>query len=350
MQRVLNSGWDFVGLRGSYATDLPKYDQLQVVPHLAQVAPILHQILTDYHAITKNLIANLGLRIQALQHVQAELAELSWPEALLTWKTWLLTRAANKASYLEALLQIEGAGYFEDEALRRWHAEGLKDWNQSWLPLQITENLFAAPDHKVYWGNYFHKTLDPCHRYLPQCYCIWDKQRASQANYPHFLLWLEDFSGIEFEPWFVFFDEAEQRQLLCHVRDDLLCQASGRALNCAERTHFLFVFGLDEQLYLAREHPQLCHASFTRSRPVLASGLLQARAGRITHLKFASGHYISSFEHWWQCLELLSKLGYRWREDVRLTIFQAARFKSFKVGAGVLAHKQRLKTLLGEAF
>lgn len=177
----------------------------------------------------------------------------------------------------------------------------------------------------------------------------WQKLQVSQPKLPPYLLWLEDYSNFGHEHWVRYFSPEEQAACQIQVKDGLLLNLRGRALSCPERQHFLFVIATDLKLYAQRAEPKICHASFTRGKPVLASGVFQAREGRLTHLKFESGHYISGPEHWWQAIQIFQEKELNFGEKLRITVFDRYRYISTNVAAASLQSYNRFLTAIGLA-
>lgn len=343
--------WDFVGLKTPAWVDVPAFAEIQAGPFLGKWAEALAARLRAYHRLPKNEEASLAERQSCLENMYDWLeGEAQCPsqevaakqEALLSW---LRELAKGKARFLSCLAQIFAGGWHEDEQLFTY-LEGQEELAAGpWKPLFLTRERFLFPERDIFWGNYAMECLDPCHRQLPQLFKVWESLPQPK---PHYLLWLEEFSTHRHEHWVRYLHSHEADELACHFQGELLVNSRGRPLSCAERQHFLFVIDLEQRLLVQRAESQFCHASFTRGRPVLASGVLQARAGQLQHLKFESGHYLSGPEQWWQAICLLKALG--WEQpsgSVRVTVFDQIRFISRPLGRAAFSDAGQFLRELG---
>ncbi len=324
--------WDFVGLRERDWVELPTFDEIQASPYFGTFKERLKADLDAYHKLDKTSVSELIPRRKILEDIFSYWKAAHWPDGLDRWARWLSGRLQNKARHLAALEHLLREHWPHPEMLKSWHCAESSDLG---TPLVLTQKLYVCPERGSYWGDYWLQSLDPCHRYLPELQRQWRMLPEPKPPYP---LWLEHFSYTEAAPFFYYFNETEKAQTRLRIIDGKLCQQSGRPLHCSERQHYLFVIDLDGSFYAAREAAHLCHASFTRGRAVLGSGILQAREGTLVHLKFESGHYLSALDEWQQALRLLAKAGIHWPEGTRLTVFDRYRYISRRVGPEILTH------------
>ena len=334
------SSWNFVGLNYPAWVDPPRFEELQAGPYLPSR---LKGALENYHQVPSSSRVHLLERMQTLARLREVLDELSLAPQLQPLQIWLSRLAQGKAEFLGCLQQILEENWHEPARLAAYldDRSGLLD--QARLSLHLTRERYLFPERSVYWGNYAMECLDPCHRQLPDMYRVW-QEGAQDTPY---LLWLERYSSFQHERWVRYLSPAEQAGYEVKVVEGQVCKLSGRPLSCPERQHFLFVIDRDEKLYAARAEPQLCHASFTRGQAVLASGILQARQGTLTHLKFESGHYLSDPAAWWQAIELLEKQGLTWTQPLRITVYDRFRYISTKVQPTALGSQAALLAALG---
>lgn len=318
--------WDFVGLGTPAWVDLPAFGEIQAGPCFGSLASALAGRLEEYHSIPKTELYWLVDRVGALLSLENWLLQQEFEPALLDWLHWLAKLARDKARYLECLWRIFAEGWDQEEQLKAYLEDPPYPLEKPFRLLRLTQDRFLFPDRSVFWGNYAMECLDPCHRQLPQFYKVWEQLPRPK---PPYLLWLETFSTYRHEQWVRYLTAEGASEKLCCFAEGRLLQRRGRPLSCAERQHFLFVIDCEKRLLVARADPQLCHASFTRGKPVLASGVLQAREGQLTHLKFESGHYLSGPEDWWQAIELFQEMGWEAsRNRLRITVFDRMRYLS----------------------
>ena len=337
--------WDFVGLRERQWVEIPRFEELQCGSWWGEWTFPLQKALDTYHQTPKTVASELTARRQQLEALTLSWEKLSWPDGLDRWALWLLKRFRGKAAFLSALEQIFKEGWHESAALSSYHRPAPS--SEAVRSLSLTQHRYVCPERGSFWGDYWMQTLDPCHRYLPDLHRHWEDMSRTGTQLPPYLLWLEQYSGTEAAPFFYYFSDAEQGASRILVQDGQLCQVSGRPLHCSERQHYLFVIDLDRQIYAQREAPHLCHASFTRGRPVLASGVFQVREGRLFHLKFESGHYLSGLDDWKQALQLFHEAGVRWPEGARLTLHDRYRFISRRISHDIFASSEQLSTYMG---
>lgn len=333
--------WDFVGLGYPAWVDVPDFSEIQAAPSMGEAGRGLDEQLKSYHALSKVHLDTLLPR-----QVQLDaLAEYCHREAIDTplafcW-TWLAQLAEGKAAYLGCLQRIFSQGWHRPEQLLAYLSESR---SSRWRTLSLTQERYLFPERSVYWGNFAMEALDPCHRQLPDLFKVW-REEASETPY---LLWLEKFARCTHERWVRYFSVLEQEEKRVSCDQGRLVTVRGRPLNCPERQHYLFVIDEDENLLAARAEAHLCHASFTRGRPVIAAGILQAREGRLVHLKFESGHYLSGPENWWQAFEFFEGMELDVSEPLRVTVFDRFRYVSRKIDRSRIKNLADLKrNLLG---
>ena len=334
------SVWDFVGLNETAWVDVPRIEELQAAPFLPDS---LHASLRAYRDLPCTSAPHLTERQIALGALVEQLDQLDLSSHLRPLQNWLMQLARRKSKYLECLSQIFKENWHQSERLDGYlnDRSDLKD--QHLLSLHLTRDRYHFPERSVFWGNYAMECLDPCHRQLPEMVRVWHDEN-SQVPY---LLWLEKFSGHQHDRWVRYLTLAEQSELEIKCIDHRLCKLSGRPLSCPERQHFIFIIDLQGRLFATRADPHLSHASFTRGRAVLASGIFQANQGNLTHLKFESGHYLSALPHWWQAIQLFEQLGVTWKEGLRVTVFDRFRYISTKISPVAMASRVSFQAALG---
>gem|GEM_PF-6475623 len=333
--------WDFVGFHEPAWVDLPSFTEIQAGPYLPQG---LLSSWDSYHRLPKSDASHLLERSQRLGEIADQLAGHPLEGPLQDWMLWLERMARLKAGYLNALLRLETEGWFEETRMEAYLCDLSRLCDRGRKPLYLTRDRYLLPDRAVFWGDFWMECLDPCHRQEAYLHKVWQQRRA---ELPPYLLWLEDFSTVAHERWVRYLTPAAQGEAILQIDEGLLRNMRGRALNCAERQHFLFVIDLDGEIYVHRYEPWLCHASFTRGQAVLGAGILQAREGLLTHLKFESGHYLSGPEHWWQTIEILMTRGLHWGERTRVTVFDRFRYISTLVPTRALASRSGFFSSLG---
>ncbi len=334
--------WDFVGPPDTAWVDLPAASEIQALPYLA--APLREELtvrLKDYHRLPKSVSAYLSDRSEKLAGIRDFLRMQELEISLMDCLLWLARLAEAKAIYLASLRQIFSEAWDQPEQIQSYLNLAAPS---PWQALTLTRERYLFPERGVFWGNYTMECLDPSHRQLPGFYKVWEG--LPNPDKPHYLLWLEDFSSFKHEHWVRYLSRDEADELLCRSEGGLLVKASGRPLSCPERQHFLFVIDLEKKLFVSRAEPHLCHASYTRGQPVLAAGVLQAREGRVTHLKFESGHYLSGPREWWQAITLLHETGIN-LDNLRITIFDRYRYQSRIVARGALLKAESFFGALG---
>lgn len=335
----LTPGWDFVGPGVPAWLDVPYYDELQAGPSFLAAGIALAPVLDSYHRIPKTSINDLQERCDKLSDLAHWLTGLPVEPSLQSWRDWLRDVAHNKAAHIGCLNQVLQEGWHRAEKLAHFHTDVTGLSSTRWQPLILTQHRYFCPVRGHHWGDYWVQSLDPSHRHLPHRHREWQDREADPDSLPY-VLWLEQHASVLHPHWVRYFSREEQAAARILCRDGLLAKERGRLLSCADKQHFLFVVGLDQQLYAVRNAPQLCHASFTRGQPVLASGVFQAREGRLTHLKFESGHYISGADDWWQAIQLLRERGVAWQGEVRVTVWDRHAFVSRKLNEAALASRE----------
>jgi hypothetical protein len=337
----VTSSWDFVGFQNPAWVDLPLWSEIQAAPYLPKE---LASFWAAYHRLPKSQATYLLERQQHLGEIAKRLNAESVEGPLHTWVLWLERLASSKSHYLAALQQLLQEGWYEEARLATYLRDFSRLIDPELKPLYLTQDRYLLPDRSVFWGDFWMECLDPCHRQEAYLHKVWQQQKEER---PPYLLWLEEFSSSGHERWVRYLTAEAQAETKIQIIEGLLHNARGRALNCAERQHFLFVIDLDQEIYVQRYEPWLCHASFTRGQAVLGAGILQARDGQLTHLKFESGHYLSGPEHWWQAIEVLLRRGLVWGERTRVTVFDRYRYISTHVAPRAVTGRASFFSSLG---
>ena len=340
--------WDFVGPGGTAWVDPPLFDELQAAPYLGAIGTTLRDHLDAYHRVPKTSQTDLPERVERLAALAAWLQAPSCDSRLLPLVQGIGTLAAAKAEHLSALVRIYAECWHEEARLSAYHRDTSGCTDHRFSPIVLTNRRYFWPEYGTYWGDYWMETLDPCHRHLPHMHLLWQRlQRTVPGGLPHYLLWLEENHAIAHPSWMRFLSSAEQQEKRILVDQGRLTNLRGRPLHCTDSQHFFFVVDLAGTLFATRTDPHLCHSSFTRGGPVLASGGLQAREGRLIHLKFESGHYLASPAEWWQALQILLEAGIYLDEGLRVTVFDRYRYVSRVIQSEALTSRSSFLRSLG---
>ena len=329
MTSITGQTWPEAGLHGAVWVDPPRFEELQAAPFFGALGGELKDRLSAYHLIPKDSIPDLAQRAARLSGLAAWLSNSPCDKRLEAWIRTIEVLSAAKALHLQALDRIFQERRQEREYLHAYHhaTDGWEDTR--FRPIVLTERRYFWPEYGTYLGDYWMETLDPCHRHLPHMHAFWERLAAKGYPLPHYLLWLEENHTIAHKAWMRFLSPEEQKERRILIDSEgHLTNARGRPLDCTDSQHFFFVIDLAKTLFAARAEPHLCHSSFTRGGPVLASGALQARAGRLTHIKFESGHYLAGPAEWWQALQIFLEAGVHFGDGVRITVFDKFRYIS----------------------
>ena len=339
--------WNFVGLKDPSWIDPPRFDEMQAAPYFGPIRSELKERLDGYHSIPKNCREGLDERSEKLAELAGWLACCQFDKRLLGWMNCVKELAASKTQHLQALSQIYCENWHEDQRLHDYH-HALEGWqDRRFRPIVLTKRRYFWPEYGTHWGDYWMETLDPAHRHLPHMHAWWERLLASGQKLPHYLLWLEENHAVAHKSWMRYFSPEEQQETRILFNQGHLTNLRGRPLNCTDSQHFFFVIDLNKTLFACRAQPHICHSSFTRGGPVLASGGLQARDGKLTHIKFESGHYIAGPAEWWQALQIFLESGITWGDGVRITVYDRFRYISRVLSVDSTVTKDALLLGLG---
>lgn len=316
-------------------TDLPKDDLREIFYEYDPKLDKLNDILNQYHQIAKKDWHLIQKRIDMLEYISSYCYKISFSldkkylkEATLK----LSTIAKMKASYLKELKDLKSYKLKELKKL-------VFDKNlipKPYLPLILNNKKKYNFKTEEVWGEYFIEAVDPCHRRLLNSYYdVWlNKCRSCELH--DFFLWLEEQNVSVFFPSIRLFDTHELEKSKIYIKNGLLYDNNGKLINSKidlvlgkpERigptfeTEHIFIINDKEEIYLTYSNKEVGHTSLSHYKPLIASGKLYIRNGKIEEIAFDSGHYLPNEVHDVQTIKFFEEKGIKFNPKTILKFFK----------------------------
>lgn len=288
--------------------DLPK-DALEKIGNLSTPAPLINQLIQQYHSVKKTDPSTIAIRISYLKEIANLLSKHIETESNLIAKKFLTNvcrTAEEKSRYLEALNDIR-IKFITDPNYIENYVYDLAGNNPNKILLFLVNERRYDSKLRIYWGEYFLEVIDPCHRFLTSYYDLWLETNPLNKDYFPFFMWLED-QNVNFELTAVrYFTNVEKDQCEVIVKGGkLVKKMTGEVLSCCqEDQEYLFIIDLDERIYIAKGSKEVRHTSLSYGKPVLAAGNIIVKQGIICRLGLESGHYQPNISNGLQLLNML---------------------------------------------
>ena len=338
--------------------DLPNDNYNAVLGYETENTSALNALLDKYNQIPKDQVPTLSCRIRKLNQIIELIRD--WTENRLEaidkkkHLLWISEIATKKRNYLMHLLDIYEKGLHEEAALAALHGDVSNLSELSKTPVILNNHRFFSLKMREYWGDFWHETIDPCHRRLTPFLDQWRELKKGNPEIPHFFLWLETQHIPKYVPRVTHLngEELERRRLV--VKDGLFWSkgdSEWAVVNLNDPSkRFLFSIDLTGEIYAAEEEPGISHSSFTCGKPVLGAGLLQIQEGLLTSLALESGHYMPSVEIGYQILKHFEEKGCRFSNPLEVVFFYDRNKYRSELSANPLPSLEQFKEVLESAY
>lgn len=308
--------------------DLPSEDIRLVLGFSNNDSLHLKTLIDKYHALPKDRVDFLQERADALFSIKVFIE--NWCNYRLKVEEkkkhllWLSDIAIAKALYLNELKKLSEIE--NSIGLENYLCSAHKNISQihgRYEVLTLNRLIFFSIRKKSYWGDFWWTTLDPCHRQLTNYLLIFKNKYDKELRFSiSFFMWLETQyvpTNIAYEKYL---SSEEVTSCKVCVKNSLLVDSGGDLIKHTDSSAvYLFVLGLDEELYISRETDILFHSSFFHGGPVFSAGKVLICNGQIRTVSFESGHYIPSNKTGYQLFEFLFSKGYMQEGKVKIIFF-----------------------------
>jgi hypothetical protein len=286
--------------------DIPKTDIALFKSNKDSGIKSLTSLVNEYHSLAKDNVSALASRIDMLNKIIIKTEEILWQQQLNKSALKFLTIAKNKVSYLLELKEIYDKDLDRYDKLKLYHVDSKDSISSPFYPLYMAHTRRYDLSLPGYWGFFWHESIDPCHRKLPEYYDVWAEKKEHNAP---FFMWLETQQVPYHVPKTVYLEGQALEDLKVTIKNGKLFNTNQEAIHhSGKETELLFIVTLDYKLLAITGSDLIHHNSISHGKPVLASGTLVLEHGQVESIMMYSGHYVPTPKDASQTISIFNKL------------------------------------------
>jgi hypothetical protein len=280
------------------------------IPTAVYILPTEHQngqigkLINLYHSIEKTRLNLIDQRISTLESIHQEILntvdKVAHDPNLKKSLQNLNVLVQKKSWYLKEVKAIYNNPLPHKKLLDIQTHENM-------VPLTLVNKVLYNFKSPIYWGLYYLEVLDPCHRLLTPQYLKW---KNANTNIP-FFLWLETQEIPYYAAQVTFLDKEEIEKCRLDVDKGLLVRNTNKEVADFARPdqEYLFIITLDKKLIVVEGNERIRHTSLSHGKPVLGSGAVKIKNGKVIYLDTECGHYQPPPESILQVMQILAEQG-----------------------------------------
>lgn len=297
---------------------------------------ILNNKIKKYHSIDKTNQKHLKNRIKVLKEIILEIKQIKNVDNLYLQNVLnkLMVISKNKLDLLYYIYNSQDS-YYNQLLKDIYDISGISD---KYTPLILYDAIHYNFSTLELLGKYLYEALDPCHRRLGGYYDSWS-HKCIKCNFHDFLFWLEGQNIPVFTPSITIISTQDLWKYKVNIKNGKFYNYQNELINTkiAEEPEVLskgpsftkehiFIIDSKNDLYMCYSSIEIGHPSLSHYKPIVASGKMIIKKGKIQMISLYSGHYRPNINHGKQLIKLLEEKGMKMNDTIKIHFFDGKQF------------------------